>query len=102
MKYGDLSDEILKLLSGGVGGFFSFAVFGLVVVVFGGRTFFHPVLRQFPAIPLKCPVHKAVGFHSLHWSCTPYPSPLFSIISFYSEQSRNSNYPELLNFYKLS
>lgn len=75
---------------------------GLVVLVYGGSTFLPPVLRQLPVIPLECAMHKAIGFHPSRWSCTPYATPLLPIISFYSEQSRISNYSELLNIYKLS
>lgn len=45
-------------------------------------------------MPRECGMCKAVGFH-------PH-LPLFSMISFYSEHSKISIYPELLNFYKLN
>lgn len=74
----------------------------LFVVISGESMFFLPILRQLPVISLECAMCKAVGFHSSHWCCTPYPTRLFSVISFYSEQSSISIYPELLDFYKLS
>lgn len=92
------SDEVLKVLSGDASSSFSFAVVG---VGSGGNSLFCPILRQLPVIPLECATCTAVGFHPWYWSCTPYPTPLFSITSFYSEQSRISNYPELLDISKL-
>lgn len=67
---------------------------GLVVLVPGESTFFHPILMQLPVMPHECGMCKAVGFHPR--------LPLFSVISFYSEHSKISIYPELLNFYKLN
>lgn len=67
---------------------------GLVVLVPGESTFFHPILVQLPVMPCQCGMCKAVGFH-------PHLL-LFSMISFYSEHSKISSYPELLNFYKFN
>lgn len=67
---------------------------GLLVFVPGESTFFHLILVQLPVMPRECGMCKAVGFH-------PH-LPLFSMISFYSEHSKISMYPEVLNFYKLN
>lgn len=94
MKYGDLSAEILKLQHVGAGSFLSFEVLGFGCVHSGESTFFHPILVQLPVMPCQCGMCKAVGFH-------PHLL-LFSMISFYSEHSKISIYPELLNFYKFN
>lgn len=79
MNYGDLSDEIVKLLSVDASSFLQWL--GLVVLVLGGSTLIRSILTQLPAIPLECAMRKAVGFHPSCWSFTPCP-PLSSITSF--------------------
>lgn len=70
---------------------------GLVMLVSGGSAFFSPVLRQLPVIPQVCN-EQSCWVSPFTKELHPLPTPLVSIISFYSEQSRISNYPELLNF----